>query len=89
MRIRTSRLCRRLHLPRFPSRAFARLCREQKAHSGAEADCDFRCSGAKEMIEIAKEAGILLGVVSQKRYNDASLVPEEARLKQERLGRLD
>jgi len=42
---------------------------------------------ARKMIEIAASAGILLGVVSQQRYNDSSIFVKSA-IEQGRLGRL-
>ena len=67
------RFRRRLHVSIVQARRRARVRREPQAGPGAEADCRRRSTTAREMIDVARDAGIVLGVVSQHRFDRASL----------------
>ena len=61
--------------------------RQPQAGSGAEADFDDPRHSAREIVDTARDAGILLGVVSQHRFDRASLFLSSA-IRAGRLGRL-
>ncbi len=64
-----------------------RACAASKKHIQVQKPMALSTAVAREMIQIADQAGILLGVVSQKRYNDSSLFLKQA-IEQGRLGKL-
>ena len=74
---------------RFPISVCNRLiaCAANKKHIQVQKPMALSAGVAREMIRIADNAGILLGVVSQKRYDDSSLFVKNA-IEQGRLGKL-
>ena len=64
-----------------------RICAETKTHVQVQKPISTSLETAREMIETARRAGIVLGVVSQHRFDDASLFLVKA-LAAGRLGRL-
>jgi UDP-N-acetyl-2-amino-2-deoxyglucuronate dehydrogenase len=63
------------------------ICAETKKHVQVQKPISTNLETARRMIEIAARAGIVLGVVSQHRFDDASIFLEKA-LAQGRLGKL-
>jgi len=73
-------------LPNFRIEAVA-LCAENHKHVQVEKPIALSTDVARRMIDLANKSGILLGVVSQHRFDDSSLFLQKA-LADERLGRL-
>jgi len=63
------------------------VCAANKKHLQVQKPIATSTDTARKMIEIAASAGILLGVVSQQRYNDSSIFVKSG-IEQGRLGRL-
>ena len=63
------------------------LCAENGKHLLVQKPMAIDLSTAKKMIEVASEAGIQLGVVSQHRFDDSTIFLKRA-LQQNRLGRI-
>ena len=63
------------------------LCAREKKHVQVQKPISTNLATAREMLETARRAGILLGVVSQHRFDDASLFLERA-IAAGRLGKL-
>ena len=63
------------------------ICAETKKHVQVQKPISTNLATAREMIETARKAGILLGVVSQHRFDDASLFLKKA-IDSGRLGKL-
>lgn len=64
-----------------------RLCAELGRHIQVQKPMAIETATAREMVRIAADAGILLGVASQHRFDDASVFLERA-IREGRLGRL-
>ncbi|HEX8984964.1 MAG TPA: Gfo/Idh/MocA family oxidoreductase [Bryobacteraceae bacterium] len=63
------------------------ICAETKKHVQVQKPISTNLATARQMVETAKRAGILLGVVSQHRFDDACLFLSKA-IAQGRLGKL-
>lgn len=73
-------------LPEFRLRA-VELCAENGKHILVQKPMAVNCDLARRMIDIASRAGIVLGVVSQHRFDDATLFLDKA-IRDGRLGKI-
>src|SRR5438067_11078647 len=64
-----------------------RICAETGKHVQVQKPISTNLATAREMVEVARAAGIVLGVVSQHRFDDSTMFLKRA-IDQGRLGRL-